>query len=238
MKELQAARYNIYWFLSFLVPAVILFVATYWHRRRVLVLGVFLSLSVAVPLRIAAVFVRWDKQIKVTNSLEEIHAVWARDPPVLMEVAFIAPLQALLSVGFWSPYWWGVWPWVRRHGRGPPPVDKTYGETLKEIAVGCAKVCVKAAPGILIALIWLTYASCVAWQYRNYATDDPMSDTGSALFLGFVMRTGFVLTTVATTIIACIWLTYYLWQMTTGHRSAPTTRDKRDKRDKGSVNGQ
>ena len=223
MGELAAAKYNTCWFLSFVAPAVILFVAAYWHRRRILILGVLLSLSVAVPLRIAAVFVRWDRQIEVAGSCEKVHAAWADDPPVFVEVVAIAPLQALLSAGVWSLYWWGVWPWVRGHRRRSPLADETYGGTLEDIAIGCAEVCVKSAPGILIVLIWLTYASCVAWQYRNYATDDPMSDTGSSLFLGFVVEIGFVLATVATVIIAGIWLAYYLWHMTTRHRDVPTT---------------
>ncbi|MBN2131171.1 MAG: hypothetical protein JW741_16850 [Sedimentisphaerales bacterium] len=221
MGELTAAKYNSYWFLSFVVPAVILFAAAYWHRRGILIVGVLLSLSAAIPLRIAAVRVRWDRQREATALFEGHYASWDHDPAAMVEVAFIAPVQAFLSAGFWSLYWWFLWPRVRGRRRESLPADATYPRTLEDVVFRCAEVCVKWAPALLILFVWLTYASCVAWQYHNYATDDPMSDTGSSLFLGFVVRTGFILASWATVIIAGIWLLSYAWYRATRHREIP-----------------
>ena len=63
-----------------------------------------------------------------------------------------------------------------------------------------------------ITFIWLLYFAGVAIQRHNFATSNPMSDTGSALGLMIVMKGGRILSLVATVLLACVWLVFAFWR--------------------------
>jgi hypothetical protein len=177
MEALYAAKYNVYWYLSFAAPAAIMLFATSWQRKWLLIAGVLISLSVAVPLRMVSVRVRWDRQG-----------------------------EALLSTALWSVIGWMSWTWISAIVRKVPLRARKPPETMPPVTSDTVRLLGRYTLGILIFLVWLTYLSCVGWQRNNFMTDDPMSDTGSALGYGMVVTQGFGLAVVATIILICIWL--------------------------------
>jgi hypothetical protein len=205
METLYAAKYNVYWYLSFAAPAAIMLFATLWHRKWVLILGILVSLSLAVPLRMASVRVRWDRQAEIARTPEELFAVQARDLPPMVEVAILSPSQALLSTALWSAIGWIGWARVRAVVRKTGLCKEMPLGPIQPPKSGMVRVFARYTPGILLFLVWLTYLSCVGWQRNNLMTADPTADTGSSLFYGMVVVYGFGLAVTATIMLLCIW---------------------------------
>ena len=102
MEELYTAKYNVYWYLSYIVPAVIMIFTFYWNKKWILVMGIIISLLATFFLRVAAVDEKWNIRNEIADTPEEKTYAEADGANLIFETAFIAPFQAIVSVICWS----------------------------------------------------------------------------------------------------------------------------------------
>jgi hypothetical protein len=112
-----AARFNLYWYLSLVAPALIMLAATYWHRRAGLIVGVLISLVVTYTLCNISVQEKWRirNEIAVTDSEREYATA---DGANIVFTAFLfGPIEAIAYTSLWGVVGWRLWPRLRRKGQ-------------------------------------------------------------------------------------------------------------------------
>lgn len=98
---MAAARYNIYWFLSLIVPAVVMLVATYRERRRWLLLGALTSFVATYFLCFLAVQTKWHDRFELAHTHEQLAYATADGANIVFTAFFFAPVEAALYTVFW-----------------------------------------------------------------------------------------------------------------------------------------
>jgi len=114
MEELLAARFNNYWYMSFLIPAVVMLVFTFPMRKKLLVAGVIISLVATYTLCNFSVQEKWKVRNEIAQTNQEREFATADGANLVFTAFFIAPFEAILYTFIWGFLGWRVWPKVRR----------------------------------------------------------------------------------------------------------------------------
>ena len=118
MEAMAAARFNIFWFLWFLAPLVVMLTATFRHRRWDLVVGTVVSLASTYTLSNLAVQEKWRIRNEIAVTAEELAYATADGANLVFTLFLIAPLEAILLTLLWGFVGWRCWPRVRRGLKG------------------------------------------------------------------------------------------------------------------------
>ena len=113
---MDAARLNLFWFLSLLVPAAIMFGATYFQRRWVLVLGIVFSLSATYVLCNVAAQKKWDIRIENAKTDQELEAATADGANIVFTAFLFAPLESVTYTWLWSVVGHRTWRKIKDKG--------------------------------------------------------------------------------------------------------------------------
>jgi uncharacterized membrane protein YiaA len=114
MEELIAARFNVYWYLSFVAPAVVMLIFTFSRTKKLLILGVIISLIATYTLSNIAVQEKWKVRNQVAQTdIEREHAT-ADGANLIFTAFFIGPFEAIIYTSIWGVLGWRLWPRVRR----------------------------------------------------------------------------------------------------------------------------
>ncbi len=113
MEELYAARYNIWWFLSFIAPALIMVISTFWHKKWILIIAVFFSLFITYTLCNLAVQKKWDTRCEIAKTEEELEYATADGANLVFTAFFIAPFESVLYTTIWGMLGWRLWPRIK-----------------------------------------------------------------------------------------------------------------------------
>jgi len=113
---MDAAHLNIFWFLSLLVPATIMFGATYFQRRWILVLGILFSLSATYVLCNVAVQKKWDIRIENAKTGQELENATADGANIVFTAFLFAPLESVTYTWLWSVVGCRTWRNIKKKG--------------------------------------------------------------------------------------------------------------------------
>jgi hypothetical protein len=119
MDPMLAARFNVYWFLSILAPALIMLAATYWRRRPVLIVGALLSLFITYALCNFSVREKWRIRNEIAQTDSEKEHATADGANLVFTVIFIGPFEAIAYTSLWGVVGWRLWARLR-------PKDKSH----------------------------------------------------------------------------------------------------------------
>ena len=111
MEELYAARFNVYWYLSFIMPAAIMLAFTYWKNTKLLILGIFLSLFTTYALCNFSVQEKWRIRYEIAKTEEEWKYATADGANLVFTAFFIAPLESVLYTSVWGLIGWKSKKW-------------------------------------------------------------------------------------------------------------------------------
>lgn len=114
VSEMAAARFNVYWFLSFLVPAAIMLAVTYWKSRKVFFLGVLVSLALTYWLCNIAVQEKWRTRFEMAKTEQQIQVATTDGANIVFTAFFFGPLEAVLYTWFWGYIGRKAWPALRK----------------------------------------------------------------------------------------------------------------------------
>ena len=115
MEAMEAARFNIYWYLSLAAPLVVMAVATYWRKKPVLWIGFIVSLVATCLLCYAAVQTKWETRWQLAQTEAEQEYAAADGANLVFSAFIIGPFEALLYTTVWGFVGWRIW--GRVHGR-------------------------------------------------------------------------------------------------------------------------
>lgn len=113
MEEMIAARYNAYWVLSFIFPAIIMLAATYERKKYILILGVLLSLTGTFTLCNLAVEKKWNDRLEMARTDVELDYATADGANLVFTLLVFAPFEAMLYTSFWGAIGWRYWPRIK-----------------------------------------------------------------------------------------------------------------------------
>ncbi len=114
MEPMLAARFNIYWFLSIVAPAVVMLAAAYWHRRSIFVVGVVLSLVLTYALCNFSVQEKWRIRNEIAQTDSERERATADGANLVFTMLFIGPFESIVYTSLWGVIGWRLWPRLRR----------------------------------------------------------------------------------------------------------------------------
>lgn len=113
MDELVAARFNGYWFLSLIGPAVVMLFATFWHKKPILVTGIVISLLLTYALCNISVQEKWEKRMQIAQTHEELAYATTDGANLVFTLFVLAPFEAILYTSVWGIVGWRIWPKYR-----------------------------------------------------------------------------------------------------------------------------
>lgn len=106
---MDSARFNAFWFLSVFAPAAVMFFATYFRRKSILVVGILLSLSATYVLCNAAVQEKWRIRFESAKTEQELERASADGANLVFTAILIAPLESVAYTTLWSVIGWRTW---------------------------------------------------------------------------------------------------------------------------------
>lgn len=110
----MAARFNIYWYLSILAPALIMLAVTYWRRRVPVILGVLFSLVLTYALCNLAVQEKWRIRNEIAKTEIEQEYATADGANLVFTALIIGPFEAIAYTSIWGIIGWRCWPRLRK----------------------------------------------------------------------------------------------------------------------------
>jgi len=117
MGEMAAARFNVFWLLSFLAPAAIMLLVTFCKEKRIFVAGVVISLVVTYALCNLAVQEKWQTRIEIAKTEKQLEAATADGANVVFTAYLFGPLEAVLYTWFWGYIGRKAWPMLQKQKR-------------------------------------------------------------------------------------------------------------------------
>ena len=114
MQAMYAAKFNTFWYLSFIVPAVLMLAITYLRSRLALVLGVILSLGSTYFLCNLTVQEKWQTRLEIAKTDQELEYATADGANLVFTYFAIAPLESILYTSIWGLVGWRYWPRIKR----------------------------------------------------------------------------------------------------------------------------
>jgi hypothetical protein len=112
MEEMISARYNVWWYLSFIVPALIMIAGTYRRNRVILVIAVIISLFTTYALCNLSVRKKWHKRYEIAKTQEEMDYATTDGANLVFTAIFIGPFEAILYTFLWGFVGYKLWPKV------------------------------------------------------------------------------------------------------------------------------
>lgn len=110
MDEMAAARFNFYWYLSFLVPAILMAAATYSHKKAILWPGVLASLVATYLLCNAAVQTKWKTRYEMAQTQAEMDYASNDGANLVFTAMITAPFESVMYTSIWGVVGWRMWP--------------------------------------------------------------------------------------------------------------------------------
>ncbi len=114
MDPMLAARFNVYWWLSIVAPAVIMLAVTYWHRRAPLIVGAIFSLVITYALCNFSVQEKWQVRNEIAQTDSEREYATKDGANLVFTLLFIGPFEAVVYTSLWGLVGWRLWPRLRR----------------------------------------------------------------------------------------------------------------------------
>jgi len=114
MNEMAAARFNVFWFLSFLAPAAIMLFAAFWNERRIFLAGAVISLVVTYSLCNLAVQEKWKTRLEIAKTEKQLEVATADGANVVFTAYIFGPLEAVLYTWFWGYIGRKAWPILKK----------------------------------------------------------------------------------------------------------------------------
>ena len=114
MEELYAARYNIYWFLSFIVPAIIMLYSASQKKKGILIIGAVVSIISTYCLCNLSVQKKWQTRFEIAKTQEELDYASTDGANLVFTAFIIGPFEALLYTSLWGVVGVRVWPRTRK----------------------------------------------------------------------------------------------------------------------------
>ena len=108
------ARFNIYWYLSIIAPAMIMLAVTYWHRRGGLIVGALFSLVITYALCNFSVQEKWRIRNDIAQTDSEKEYAQRDGANLVFTLLFIGPFEAVAYTSLWGVVGWRLWPRLRR----------------------------------------------------------------------------------------------------------------------------
>ena len=105
-----AAKYNLWWYLSFIVPAVLMLIGTFWHKKHLLIAAIILSLSSTYTLSSISVREKWKSRFELAQTQEEPKYASTDGANLVFTAFVIGPLEAIFYTAFWGFLGWKLWP--------------------------------------------------------------------------------------------------------------------------------
>jgi len=109
MEAMIAARYNLWWYLSFLVPALIMITGTFWNKRNILIIAIILSLVATYTLCNISVREKWKVRYEIAKTSKELDYSSADGANLVFTAIFIGPFEAILYTTIWGIIGWFGW---------------------------------------------------------------------------------------------------------------------------------
>ena len=116
MEELIAARFNVYWYLSFIVPAALMLTFTFSRSKKLLFLGVIISLIATYSLCNISVQEKWKVRNEIAQTNMERKYATVDGANLVFSALFIGPFEAIIYTSIWGVLGWKLWPKVRSKG--------------------------------------------------------------------------------------------------------------------------
>jgi len=110
MEELIATRYNLWWYFSLFVPAVVMITGTFWNKKAILIGAIILSLFATYILCNISVRDKWEKRFELAKTDKELEYASADGANLVFTAIVIGPLEAILYTFFWGFVGWKLWP--------------------------------------------------------------------------------------------------------------------------------
>jgi|SRR5215831_6665641 len=114
MNEMEAARFNVYWYLSLVVPAIIMLGVSCWRRKPILWLGIVVSLVATYLLCNAAIQTKWRIRNEIARTDEEREYATTDGANLVFTALFIGPFEAILYTSIWGVVGWKILPRKRK----------------------------------------------------------------------------------------------------------------------------
>ena len=113
MEDMVAAKYNIYWYLSFIIPAVVMLLFTFWKNKKLLTFAVIISLTATYTICNISVQEKWKVRSEIAQTDKEREYAMADGANLVFTAYFIAPFEAILYTSIWGILGWSLWPKIR-----------------------------------------------------------------------------------------------------------------------------
>jgi hypothetical protein len=117
MEEMIAARFNLWWYLSLIVPAVVMLTATFWHKRYLFIIAIVLSLLATYALCNISVREKWKTRFEIAKTQPENEYSSADGANLVFTAIAIGPFEAILYTAFWGLIGWKLWPKILKRER-------------------------------------------------------------------------------------------------------------------------
>ena len=114
MEEMIAARYNVWWYLSIAIPALIMIAGTFWHKKSFLLLAIILSLITTYSLCNISVREKWKTRYEIARTDQEINYATEDGANLVFTAIVIGPFEAVLYTALWGFLGWKAWPKLRK----------------------------------------------------------------------------------------------------------------------------
>jgi len=109
MEELVATKFNIYWYLSFIVPAVVMLFFTFWRNKKLFIFATIISLVATYTLCNISVEEKWNARYEIAKTDKEREYAMADGANLVFTALFISPFEAILYTSIWGIIGWRVW---------------------------------------------------------------------------------------------------------------------------------
>ena len=102
MEEMIAVRYNLWWYLSLFVPALIMLTGTFWNKRYLLIIAIIFSLVSTYTLCNISVREKWKVRYEIAKTSKELDYASADGANLVFTAIFIGPFEAILYTTIWG----------------------------------------------------------------------------------------------------------------------------------------
>ena len=114
MESMFAARYNIYWYLSFVAPMVIMLIGTLRRKKSFLMIAILISLVSTYYLCNISVQKKWQDRFNLAVTEEEREYAHTDGANLAFTTILIGPFEAVLYTSIWGVVGWYGWPKIRK----------------------------------------------------------------------------------------------------------------------------
>jgi len=100
------ARYNIYWYLTIVLPAVIMFISSRNKNPKIFILGSLISIFLTTTISMLSIDNKWSIRISQAQTDSQMKEATADGANMLFGYIFIAPFEAFFYTFFFGFIFW------------------------------------------------------------------------------------------------------------------------------------